>query len=172
MIGDDNEPVCVPAGSRLIYPEVDGTIINSAGVIIKGIPSPHLPPLSLPPLSPLSLLLVSAAVSALSRFEYRHAVGCQGNATARWATEEWTAPSTNLTTSPSPAAMTAPATASSTPNCSCASASRAGQDPTAVKVGNPSTSLSSLSLLLPVLLQTYLCICREMQLSVYLRHMQ
>lgn len=39
VIGDDNEPVCVPAGSRLIYPQVDGTIINSAGVVIKGMSS-------------------------------------------------------------------------------------------------------------------------------------
>ena len=36
MIGEDGEPVCVPAGSKLIYPNVDGTVTNSTGEIVKG----------------------------------------------------------------------------------------------------------------------------------------
>ena len=36
VIGEDNEPVCVPAGSKLIYPNIDRTVTNSAGELVKG----------------------------------------------------------------------------------------------------------------------------------------
>ena len=36
VIGDDNEPVCVPAGSKLVYPNVDRTVTNTAGTLVMG----------------------------------------------------------------------------------------------------------------------------------------
>lgn len=36
VIGEDNEPVCVPAGSRLVYPNVDRSVSNSTGALVIG----------------------------------------------------------------------------------------------------------------------------------------
>lgn len=62
VIGEDNEPVCVPAGSKLIYPNIDRTVTNSAGSLVTGEDrqqSYH--PLTSPPPKPYHLIIEQLA---------------------------------------------------------------------------------------------------------------
>ena len=45
VIGEDNEPVCVPAGSKLMYPNIDRTVTNTAGTLVMGMFLLHSQPI-------------------------------------------------------------------------------------------------------------------------------